>query len=134
MNTDNLKSIAGSWIAEQEGLKRLKIVFNDQIVKFYTDMGNGTHSEQNTMLQLNNNDINFSKLFRFALENSVDLIVISSRADREKDIPDIVGYKEIKEFNDKKKFIKLYISQERLNRTASAFPAACGGVSERIRK
>jgi hypothetical protein len=59
--------------------------------------------------------MNFSKLARFALENNVDLIVIASRADRRKDITDFVGYKEIKEFSDKKKFIKLYISEERFN-------------------
>jgi hypothetical protein len=66
------------------------------------------------VLQLDFNDMNFSKLARFALENNVDLIVIASRADRRKNITDFVGYKEIKEFSDKNKFIKLFISKERL--------------------
>ena len=59
--------------------------------------------------------MHFSKLARFALENRVDLIVISSRVDRKKDIPDLVDYKEIKEFNDKKKLIKLYLLKELVN-------------------
>jgi hypothetical protein len=58
--------------------------------------------EKNTILQLDYNDAHFSRLARFALENRVDLIAIASRVDRRKDIPDLVDYKEIKEFNDKK--------------------------------
>jgi len=115
MNTDNLKSTAGSWIARQESLKSLKIVFNDQIVKFYTDIKNAIHGEKTTTLQLDYSDTHFSKLARFALENNFDLIVISSSVDRRNNIADLVGYKEIKEFNDKKKFIKLYIAEEWLN-------------------
>lgn len=114
-NTSNLKSIAGSWIARQDGLKSLKIVFNDQVVKFYTDMAIDIHSEKNTILKIDTNDMNFSKFSLFALENKIDLMVISSRADRRKNITDFRGYNEIKEFNDKKKFIKLYISEERFN-------------------
>jgi hypothetical protein len=112
---DNLKSIAGSWIARQEGLKSLKIAFNDQVVQFYTDMEIDIHGEKNTMLQIGTNDMNFSNFARFARENNVDLIVISSRADRRKNITDFLGYKEIKEFNDKKNFIKLFILEERFN-------------------
>jgi hypothetical protein len=114
-NTDNLRSTVGSWIARQEGLKSLKIVFNDQVVKFYADMEIDIHGPKNTMLQTDTTDMNLSKFARFALENNVDAIVIASRADRRKNIPDFVGYKEIKEFNDKNKVIKLYISKEQFN-------------------
>jgi hypothetical protein len=67
------------------------------------------------MLQADTTDMNLSKFARFALENSVDLMVISSRAEMRKNITGFFGYKEIKEFNDKKKFIRLYISEERFN-------------------
>jgi hypothetical protein len=114
-NPENLKSTAGSWIARQEVLKSLKTVFNDQVVKFYADMEIGPQGEKNTLLRLDFNDMDFSKFAHFALENNIDLIVIYSRADRRKNIADFVGYKEIKEFNDTNKFIKLYISKERFN-------------------
>ena len=114
-NTDNLRSTAGSWIARQEGLKSLKIVFNDQVVKFYTDMEIDVHGEKKTIPKLDASDMNCSKFARFALENSVDLMVISARADMRKNITDFLGYIEIKEFNDEKKFIRLYISEERFD-------------------
>ena len=59
-------------------------------------------------------DKNFSKIAQEARENKVDAIAIYSRADRRKDIADFEGYKEIKEFNDKNKFIKIYVSMSRL--------------------
>jgi hypothetical protein len=48
-----------------------------------------------------------------ALENKADGIAIYSRTDRRKDIAGFEGYKEIKEFNYKSKFIKIYASLNR---------------------
>jgi hypothetical protein len=60
-------------------------------------------------------DKNFSKIAQEARDNKVDAIAIYSRTDRRKDIADFDGYKEIKEFNDKNKFIKIYVSTRRLS-------------------
>ena len=70
--------------------------------------------DENKILHQNPDDKNFSKIAHVALENKADVIVIYSRADRRKDIADFKGYKEIKEFNDKNKFIKIYVSMSRL--------------------
>jgi hypothetical protein len=78
-------------------------------------MGIDRPGDRNTLAHLDADDLNFSKLARFALTNKVDAIVIASRADRIKDLPDFVGYKEVKEFKDERKFIKLYLAAERLN-------------------
>ena len=69
---------------------------------------------ENKILHQNPDDKNFSKIAHVALENKADVIAIYSRADRRKDIADFEGYKEIKEFNDKNKFIKIYASMSRL--------------------
>jgi len=114
-NKDDLKSQAGSWIAKQERLRNLKIIFSDPGVKFHADMEMSFPSDENQILHGNPGDKNFSNISQVALENKAEVIAIYSRADRRKDIADFEGYKEIKEFNDKKKFIKIYVSRSRLS-------------------
>jgi 4-amino-4-deoxy-L-arabinose transferase-like glycosyltransferase len=114
-NKDDLKSRAGSWIAKQEGLRNLKIIFSDPGVKFHAGMAMAFASDENKILHQSPDDKNFSKIAHVALENKADLIVIYSRADKRKDIADFEGYKEMKEFNDKNKFIKIYVSMSRLS-------------------
>ena len=113
-NKDDLKSRAGSWIAKQEGLRNLKIIFSDPGVKFHAGMKMDFSCDENKILHQSPDDKNFSKIAHVALENKADAIAIYSRTDRRKDIADFEGYKEIKEFNDKNKFIKIYVSMSRL--------------------
>jgi len=114
-NKDDLKSQAGSWIAEHEGLRNLKIIFSDPGVKFHAGMEMAFSGDENKLLHPKDaDDKNFSKIACAALENKADAIAIYSRADRRKDVADFEGYKEIKEFNDKNKFIKIYVSMSRL--------------------
>ena len=114
-NKDDLKSRAGSWIAEQEGLRNLKIIFSDPGVKFHAGMKMDFSCDENKILHQSPDDKNFSNISQEALENKVDAIAIYSRTDRRKDIADFEGYKEIKEFNDKNKLIKIYASMNRLS-------------------
>jgi hypothetical protein len=107
-NTDDLKSRAGSWIAKQEGLRYLKIVFSDPGVKFHADVEMDFSGDENKILHRNPDDKNFSEIARVALANKADVIVIYTLADRRKDIVGFEGYQEIKEFNTRKKLIKIY--------------------------
>jgi hypothetical protein len=111
---DDLKSRAGSWIAKQENLRNLKIIFSDPGVKFHAANEMAFSCDENKILHQSSDDYNFSKIAHVALENKADVIVIYSRADRKKDIVDFDGYKQIKEFNDKNKFIKISTSINRL--------------------
>ena len=113
-NKDDLKSRAGSWIAKHADLRDLKIIFSDPGVKFHAGMTMAFSCDENKILYQSPDDKNFSKIARVAFENKADVIVIYSRADRRKDIADFEGYKEIKELNDKNKFIKIYVSMSRL--------------------
>jgi uncharacterized membrane protein len=113
-NTDDLKSRAGSWIAKHEALRNLKIIFSDPGVKFHAGMEMAFSLDENKILHQNPEDKDFSKIARAAIENKADAIVIYSRTDRRTDITDFKGYKEIREFNDKNKFIKIYVSMSRL--------------------
>ena len=96
-------------------MRNLKIIFSDPGVKFHADMEMSFPSDENQILHGNPGDKNFSNISQVALENKAEVIAIYSRADRIKDIADFKGYKEIKEFNDKKKFIKIYVSRSRLS-------------------
>ena len=96
-------------------MRNLKIIFSDPGVKFHADMEMSFSSGENQILHGNPGDKNFSKISHVALENKADVIAIYSRADRRKDIADFEAYKEIREFNDKKKLIKIYVSRSRLS-------------------
>jgi hypothetical protein len=113
-NKDDLKSRTGSWIAKQEGLRKLKIIFSDPGVKFHAGMEMDFSWDENKILHQSPDDKNFSKIAQVARENKADAIAIYSRTDRRQDIADFEGYKEIKEFNDKNKLIKIYVSMSRL--------------------
>ena len=93
----------------------MKIIFSDPGVKFHADMEMAFFFDENKILSQIPDDKNFSKIAHAARENKADAIAIYSRADRRKDVADFEGYKEIKEFNDKNKFIKIYVSMSRLS-------------------
>jgi len=113
-NSDDLKSQAASWIAMKHELKNLKIVFSDQVLKFHTELKNGIYGDRITILHHDPNDRDFSRIGRFATENKVDAIVIYCRNSRKNSISYFTNYKEIKEFNDRNKSIKIYVSMDRL--------------------
>jgi hypothetical protein len=106
---DDLAAQAGDYIATHDQLRRMKIVFNDQIVKFYTDMQSENQSGPNTLLHLMPSDKDFSKLLRYAQDNNADVIVIQDHSDGSDAANKFSGYKEIKEFIYKKKFIRIYV-------------------------
>jgi 4-amino-4-deoxy-L-arabinose transferase-like glycosyltransferase len=112
---DDLKSRAGSWIAKHAGFRSSKIIFSDPGVKFHAGVEMAFSGDENKILHQSPNDKNFSEIAHVALENKADVIVIYSRADRRKDIVDFEGYKEIKEFYDKSKLIKIYALLNRLS-------------------
>jgi hypothetical protein len=117
---DDLKSRAGSWIAKHEELRNLKIIFSDPGVKFHAGREMAFSLDENKILHQNPEDKDFSKIARAAIENKADAIVIYSRTDRRTDITDFKSYKEIREFNDKNKFIKIYVSMSRLSSLENA--------------
>ena len=110
-NKDDLASRAGVWIANHSEFGKYRIVFNDQIAKFHTDMERkkqNKQSSENTLLHLFPIDKDFSKLLHFAKDNNVDMIVIQSRVDEPNGRNPFEGYKKIKDFFYKNKFIKIY--------------------------
>jgi hypothetical protein len=75
MHSDNLASRVAAWIDGQNILQTSRIVFNDQIVKFYTEMYDVNGCDK-TLLHVVPNDNNFYELSRFARDNSANVIVI----------------------------------------------------------
>jgi 4-amino-4-deoxy-L-arabinose transferase-like glycosyltransferase len=112
-NKDGLKSEAASWIAGQEGFNNLKIVFNDQVLKFHADMENKIRPGVITILRWDPDDKDYSQIGLFAREHKVDAVVIYSRKDRGDKIIELRGFEYLKEFSDGKKFIRIYVSVER---------------------
>jgi hypothetical protein len=106
---DDLASRTGSWIASNTEFSNLKIVYNDQIVKFHADLENRNQGGATSLLHLDPTDTNFSKLFHFANANKTDGIVVQGRGDGTALHSVFPGYKEIKEFSQKKKFVKIFI-------------------------
>jgi hypothetical protein len=61
------------------------------------------------LLHLDPTDTDFSKLFQFAKANKADGIVVQGRGDG-KGLPStLTNYKEIKEFTQREKFIKIFL-------------------------
>ncbi len=110
-NADDLKSQAGSWIAGQEDLKNLKIVFSDQVLKFHADAAMDRHGDASSVLHLDPDDRDFLNLCRFAIEKKLDAIAIYGRSDRRNTIGEFTGYRNIKEFSDNKKFIRIFVKE-----------------------
>jgi hypothetical protein len=106
---DDLASRTGSWIARNMEYSNLKIVYNDQIVKFHADIESRNQGGATSLLHLDPTDKNFSKLFHFAKANKTDGIVVQGRGDGTGLHSVFPGYKEIKEFSQKKKFVKIFI-------------------------
>lgn len=108
-NRDDLASRAGNWIAHSQELSNSRIVYNDQIVKFHADLESKKNGSINSLLHLDPSDTDFSKLFHFAKANKADGIVVQCRGDI-KDLSSVFpGYREIKEFAQKKKFLKIFL-------------------------
>jgi hypothetical protein len=109
INKDDLASRTGIWIANHAEFNSSKIVFNDQIVKFHTDMEREKQGLGNTMLYLFPIDKDFSRLERYAKDNHVDMIVFQNRVDEHNAEGESAAYKKIKEFSYKNKIIKIYV-------------------------
>ena len=107
---DDLKSRAGSWIGKQESLQSLKIIFSDPVVAFYTGREIDFQGGGDTVLYLNPDDTKFSKAEQVALEKNADMIVIYARRESRNDLHPFTRYKEVKEFNDKNRVVKIYCS------------------------
>ncbi len=112
--TDDLSSEAGAWIAAKANSKNMKVVFNDQIVKFHTDMNVLDSGKLQTLLFVDLTDNSFSKLAAIASEHRLDLIVVLILPERHNDFEGFSGYREIKEFSRKRKSIKIFIREELL--------------------
>jgi 4-amino-4-deoxy-L-arabinose transferase-like glycosyltransferase len=110
--TDDLSSEAADWLAARSNSRNFKVVFNDQIVKFHTDMNAPDSGKLQTVLLLDLTDKSFSKLAAFASEHRADLIVVLIRPERHNDFEGFSGYREIKEFSRKRKNIKIFIREE----------------------
>ena len=108
-NRDDLASRAGAWIAQNQELRDLRIVYNNQIVKFYADLESKKHGSINSLLHLDPTDTDFSKLVHFAKANKADGIVVQGRGDGKKLPSALTNYKEIKEFIQRKKFVKIFL-------------------------
>jgi hypothetical protein len=107
-NPDDLASRAGEWVATNSEFNNTKIVMNDQIVKFHTDLLHNSTHEKSTLLYLDINDDDFCKLQQFAVDNDAKVIVIQGRNNVTDGFKCLSNYSEIKEFKSKKKFIKIF--------------------------
>ncbi|MCK7509247.1 MAG: hypothetical protein MZV70_37890 [Desulfobacterales bacterium] len=83
----------------------MKIIFSDPRGEIPCWHGNGLLPVMKTSCRtMSPDDKNFSKIAHVALANKADVIAICSRADRiDKISLNFMGYKEIREFNDKDK-------------------------------
>jgi hypothetical protein len=111
LNKDDLATRAGAWISRSPEFSNLKVVYNDQIVKFYADTGKGRKSNTNSLLHLDPTDTDFSKLFQFTMANKVDAIVIRGRGAGKAFSGEFPGYREIMKFSGGQKFVKVFLSE-----------------------
>jgi hypothetical protein len=106
VRSDDLASRVAAWINEQNILQTSRIVFNDQIVKFYTEI-NGGEGCNKSFLYVVTGDKDFIKLSQFARENSANVIVI--KQNQKGGIrPSIPGYALICEIMKKNKTVRIY--------------------------
>jgi 4-amino-4-deoxy-L-arabinose transferase-like glycosyltransferase len=110
LNRDDLKTRAGIWIANNEYLKNIKIIFSDPGVKFHAGIPSSFSNDGNYILHQKPEDRDFSKIAIAAIENKAEAIVIYSPENRRDKIANFIGYKEIKEISDKRKFVKIFLA------------------------
>lgn len=109
INEDNLAIKTSEWIKKQNQFIGSTIIFNDQIIKFHADIQLGDYPGLKTLLHLVPADRDFSELIEFAERNRADVLVIRYKQKETGHIPYFKGFKEIKEFNYKKKVVKIYL-------------------------
>jgi hypothetical protein len=110
-NRDDLASRAGSWIAKNQELNQLRLVYNDQIVKFHADLEGKIPGGATSLLHLDPSDKDFSKLFNFAKVSRAGGIIVQYRGDREELHNIFEGYKQIKELTNENKFVKIFVME-----------------------
>jgi hypothetical protein len=72
-------------------------------------MQRGNQSRPKTLLHLIPADKDFSRLLRFAQENRADVLVIGGRQGEVDTEKYFFGFKKIKEFSYKKKFVRVLV-------------------------
>lgn len=107
---DDLEVRAGSWLATQHDFEKLKIIFTDPKVAFYTGREICFRGNGDTILFDDMNDKDFTKIEQYAAGRQFDLIVVSVQLERRELLRDMKQYQEIREFTGRNRSVVVYRS------------------------
>jgi hypothetical protein len=107
---DDLEIRAGSWLASQQDFGKMKVIFTDPKIAFYTSREISLRGNGHCILYLDINDKNYTKLEQVAADKRVDLIVVSVPLKRRNLLRDLEQYQEVKEFTSRNRSVVVYRS------------------------
>ena len=107
---DDLEIRVASWLASQRDFEKMKIIYTDPKIAFYTGREISFRGEGDTMLYGGMDDRNYGEIEQIAAERRADFIVVSVELERRMLLRDPERYQEIKEFTGSKRSVVVYRS------------------------
>jgi 4-amino-4-deoxy-L-arabinose transferase-like glycosyltransferase len=105
---DDLEIRVASWLAGQRDFGKMKIIYTDPKIAFYTGREISFRGEGDTMLYGRMDDRNYTGIEQVAAEKRADLIVVSVKLKRRTLVRDPEQYQEIKEFTGGGRSVLVY--------------------------
>jgi hypothetical protein len=110
---EDLKSKAGSWVADQAEFAECKILFNDPVVAFYSGRDISFGGDGEILVYRDVDDRRFSKIESAALQAHADLIVVYLKAERQTSLHQLQHYFMLKEIEGRDRKVLIYGLRER---------------------
>jgi hypothetical protein len=106
--SDNVELKAGRWLAEQEYLKKARILTTDYRILFYAGRDVLLDRQGNDFHYQNRDDLHYGKIEEVGMQNHMDLLVISILRAKEQRLPEMKTYRELKRFVGHRKVVIVY--------------------------
>jgi hypothetical protein len=108
--SDDLEMRAGAWLGAQQEFRNMKIISTDPRVAFYTGREVSYKENGDTQLYLKATEKNYEGIEQVAMENGIDLVVVSVLTEKRSLLPNFQPYKPVKEFVGRERSIIIYCS------------------------
>jgi len=108
--SDDLEMRAGMWLGSQHEFRNMKIISTDPRVPFYTGREVSYKGDGDTRLYLKPTENNCEGIAQVAMENGIDLVVVSISSEKRCLLPNFHPYKPVKEFVGKERSVIVYCS------------------------
>lgn len=105
---ENLELQAGQWLAQQTHLKSARILTTDYRILFYAGRQVNFHEEGNDIHYRNTDDLYHGKMEEFGIQKDLDLLVITVAREKERRLPEMKIYRELKRFLGTKRLVVVY--------------------------